>query len=197
MSGRAEIIQRLKSALSCPSAFEGDAFSYDRLQAQATLVGSIINELIRAAEDGSYLTKSLSHKYNSECCLKHYLFLYKHIVPHCLAHILDGLSVFEYKSATAVYSITIEATLEFFQEGELSLDFRVDGVSIFVFSFMFVPGAMVGLADPDVILVSRMQGRLGKYEEVRSATRAMSDCSPQALLFAALQGIAKASEWSA
>ncbi len=131
MSGRAEIIQRLKSVLSCPSAFEGDAFSYDRLQTQATAVGSIINELIRAAEDGGYLTKSLSYKYNSECCLKHYLFLCSNIVQHCLAHVLDGLVIFEYKSAAAVYSITIEATLEYFEEGELSLNFRVDGVSSF------------------------------------------------------------------
>jgi uncharacterized protein VirK/YbjX len=192
MTSRAEIIQRLKSALTRPSGYQGEAYSYDRLRAQTTEIGPILNELVRAAEEGGYLAKTLSGKYNSECSSRHYLFLYKHIASDRLAHLLDGLRIFEHQSAKAIYTITIECTLEYFQEGELSLDFRVDGVSIFVFSFMFVPGHVVGLADPDAILVSRMQGRLGRYEEVRSATRDMSDCSPQALLFAALQGIARA-----
>src|SRR5271157_3886068 len=149
MTSRAELIQRLKSALTRPSGYEGEAYSYDRLRAQTTEIGPILNELVRAAEEGGYLAKTLSGKYNSECSSRHYLFLYKHIAPDRLGHLLDGLQIFEHKSAKAIYTIIIECTLEYFQEGELSLDFRVDGVSIFVFSFMFVPGYVVGLSDPD------------------------------------------------
>ncbi len=79
------------------------------------------------------------------------------------------------------------------REGEMSLEmFQGEETSIAILSFSVVPGRLFALEAASVLLVSRIQGRPGVFEELRLATKAMNDVSPRAVLFAALTGIAKA-----
>jgi uncharacterized protein VirK/YbjX len=76
-------------------------------------------------------------------------------------------------------------------EGELSLCFYFNNKFLYSLSFTFVPGSIFELKQRTAILISRMQGQEGAFDVIRAATRELHDVSPQHLLYAILQGIAK------
>jgi uncharacterized protein VirK/YbjX len=77
-------------------------------------------------------------------------------------------------------------------EGEMSLNFEVDGRLVFVLSFTIVPGWVVQSEFDEVVLISRLQGVKGRYAEIQLATRTLHDVAPPAVLIAALCGLAHA-----
>jgi len=78
------------------------------------------------------------------------------------------------------------------REGELSLNFEVNGELVTILSFTIVPGCIVQSEAREVVLVSRVQGVRGAFEKIQRATRAMADIVPARILFAALVGFAEA-----
>ena len=76
-------------------------------------------------------------------------------------------------------------------EGEMSLNFEVNGKLVFLLSFTIVPGSIVQSEAPEVILISRVQGIRGCFDEIQVATKALFDVAPPALLIAALCGLAE------
>ena len=80
------------------------------------------------------------------------------------------------------------------QEGELSLVFRRRGTAIFTLSFSFVPGRLCSLEDAHVLLITRIQGTKGCFEDIRMATRLMEDVSPANVLLACAAGIGLAAD---
>jgi uncharacterized protein VirK/YbjX len=78
-------------------------------------------------------------------------------------------------------------------EGEITLEFRASGSVLFLISFTMVPGYAINTSDKSVLLISRMQGHKGRFDEIRKATRELKDVSPRSILFAVAQGIARAS----
>jgi len=64
----------------------------------------------------------------------------------------------------------------------------VNETDIYLISCSIVPGYVVGLEDRHVILISRMQGIKGAAEQIQQATKKINEISPQAILFAVLQG---------
>jgi uncharacterized protein VirK/YbjX len=77
-------------------------------------------------------------------------------------------------------------------EGELSLNFEVNGRVVFILSFTIIPGCVVKSEAQEVVLVSRLQVVKGCYDEIQRATRTLYDVAPPALLLAALCGVAEA-----
>jgi uncharacterized protein VirK/YbjX len=77
-------------------------------------------------------------------------------------------------------------------EGEFSLDLEVNGRLVYVLSFTIVPGLIVQSEAKEVILISRVQGVRGCFNEIQRATRTLHDVAPPALLISALCGIAEA-----
>ena len=57
-----------------------------------------------------------------------------------------------------------------------------------------VPGRVFRgiISDKTAILISRLQGKVGRFEDIRIATKDMGEISPQAILVAVLAGIALA-----
>ena len=88
------------------------------------------------------------------------------------------------------YNCTIQFERDTAREGEFSLYFSAGAEPIYCVSFTFFPGPIIGLPNPTVILVSRMQGKKGKFAQISQATKACDDVSPQAILWAVLQGVA-------
>jgi uncharacterized protein VirK/YbjX len=76
-------------------------------------------------------------------------------------------------------------------EGELSLVFHWNRKVIYTLGFSFAPGSAVGLDDSETILIGRMQGHKGVFAEIREATKALSEVSPQNALLAAVEGLAR------
>ena len=79
-----------------------------------------------------------------------------------------------------------------YTEGELSLNLEVNGTVVFILSFTIVPGRVVGLEAADVLMITRLQGVRGCRPQIHDVTKALHEVAPNALLVAALQGIAKA-----
>jgi uncharacterized protein VirK/YbjX len=79
-----------------------------------------------------------------------------------------------------------------YSEGELCLNFLADGIEVFILSFTFVSGSVVGSSAQNAILISCNQGTQGAQATIGMATKALLGVCPQALLVSALEGIAAA-----
>jgi len=74
----------------------------------------------------------------------------------------------------------------------MSLDLQVNGEIVFTLAFTIVPGWVVKSKASEVLLISRIQGVRGRYEEISLATKTLWDVAPSPLLLAAMQGFGKA-----
>lgn len=139
------------------------------------------------------LAKSLTNAQRASSHLHHYSFLQARLSPSSLRQILNcELRLFETSEQGHTFAIDLAAALHGYYEGELRLNFLADGNDIFVLSFTFVPGSVVGSPMRDAILISRNQGTKGTLPIIGMATRSLLGVCPQALLVSALEGIAEA-----
>ncbi|MFC5863829.1 DUF535 family protein [Acidicapsa dinghuensis] len=142
-----------------------------------------------AADD--YLVQELTIGERKTCFLHHYDWLAKSFPEKMLRKIMmDRVTLFEIFEGGERYEITLHFSHSSEKEGELTLDLHVQGNDLYVISFTVVPGAIVKSSEPDVLLVTRVQGLRGEYRAIQQATKALRDVAPPALLMAALQGFA-------
>jgi len=178
------------------------AHSWDQMQILVVLGHPAYRGLKRAYPrlPFKYLEdKYLAHGFNREeravCLLHHYRRLLR-TLPH---RVLRGLPqcaavLLEMRDEGTCYTVTMNLPELFQDEGELSLNLQADGEEIFVLSFTVVPGRVVQSEAEEVLLITRLQGVPGKFEQVRRMTKAMHDVGPGAFLVAVLHGIAEAWE---
>jgi uncharacterized protein VirK/YbjX len=144
-----------------------------------------------AADD--YLLRGLSVAQRKACFVHHYNWLREAFPEGALRQILQSsLPIFEIQDGESVFRIVVYLSKPFDKEGELSFDLEVDGMAVYVVSFTIVPGAIVESEASDVVLISRLQGVRGMFEQIRRVTRALHDVAPASMLLAALQGLAEA-----
>ena len=75
-------------------------------------------------------------------------------------------------------------------EGEMNLRFLMGTDLLYIMSFVVSPGSIWGREEPNVIVVTRVQGIRLFLKEMKTATAISGDCGPRLLLFAALEGLA-------
>jgi uncharacterized protein VirK/YbjX len=139
-----------------------------------------------------YLVRGFSTAQQSACFLHHYKRLYASMSADFLHQALHrSVTVFEVRRNDIHVEITLSSRPFEKKEGELTLNLHVDGVLVFVLSFTIVPGWVVQSEDPEVLMISRLQGAYGRYPEIRAATKAMHNVGPAALLLGALDGFAQ------
>jgi uncharacterized protein VirK/YbjX len=140
-----------------------------------------------------YLARGLTVAEQSECFMHHYRRLPDLIPEHILVQILlADLLLDEFRKGDDRFAIRMAFSRPWDYEGELSLNFEVDNKLVFVLSFTIIPGWVVKSEATEVVLISRIQGVKGCYDEIQLATKAMSDVAPPAILVAALCGFAEA-----
>ena len=145
--------------------------------------------------DRTYLANSFGDTDKYICFFHHYLFMADAVSPDAFKNmLLKEICLFRQTCGPNTYTVTLQSNQELDNEGELILQFRSGETTIYSVTFSFVPGHVFGGATGDkwVILISRLQGKVGKYEDMRQATKDMGEVSPQAILIAVLQGIALA-----
>lgn len=146
-----------------------------------------------AFDQREYLARNLIPETRYKCFVHHYDFLTGAVSNSALKLLVrNGVTLYASRPAQVEYSILMHNPRRGAYEGELSLFFVASGEAIFVLSFTVVPGYAVGLEDENVILIGRMQGQTRSPTAIREAAKDNSDVAPQAILFAALQGIARA-----
>jgi uncharacterized protein VirK/YbjX len=144
-----------------------------------------------------YLARGLTVAERAACFVHHYEHLVANLPYNILRRTLHrDLSVLELREGEALYRVTMGLSrcsdIGQDKEGELALKLLVDETQVFVLAFTVVPGSVVGSPSRDVLLISRLQGVRGCYREISSATKAMHEVAPAALLVAALRGVAEA-----
>jgi uncharacterized protein VirK/YbjX/tetratricopeptide (TPR) repeat protein len=142
----------------------------------------------------SYLSRNLDETVKYACFYNNYLYLYRSSISPGILHSMafSDVTLLEIRLGENIYSINIQISHDPIDEGELSLLFKFNGTVLYTVSFTIIPGYAVGLPDRHTLLISRMQGSRAKFQDIRHATKEMNDISPQALLIAALEGIAMA-----
>jgi uncharacterized protein VirK/YbjX len=143
----------------------------------------------------SYLANSFGDREKYICFFHHYMFICQATLPQSFQKmILKEVCLFRFHSDAHAYAIILHSNRELDNEGEMILQFQSEGTSIYSLTFSIVPAEVFGgvTNDESAILISRMQGKAGKFEEMRLATKAMGEITPQMCLVAALQGVAGA-----
>ncbi|MDE3187983.1 MAG: DUF535 family protein [Acidobacteriota bacterium] len=142
-----------------------------------------------------YLARDLSVDQRAACFLHHYKYLAAKFPADLLRRTLYGdVAMLDINESGNAYAVTMglpkPSDCEF--EGELSLYLRVNGAPVFNLSCTVVPGWIVESSAPDVLFITRLQGIEGCLQPISLATRTLCEVAPPALLFAALEGIARA-----
>ena len=140
----------------------------------------------------NYLARSFGLATRASCFLHHYRRLGIEIPDKLLSRMMLGnVLLFEMHQGGQSFGVSIGRSTSNLYEGELSLNFLVDGNTVFVLSFTIVPGWAVGSARSDVLLISRIQGSKGSYSQISLAMKAMNNLGIEVLLVTILQGIAR------
>ncbi|MBV8848831.1 MAG: DUF535 family protein [Methylobacteriaceae bacterium] len=135
-----------------------------------------------------YLAKSLSRDEAVSCFLRNYEFLVKKVSCEGVLKLCsDDYVLWDNRR----YHVTAKMEHGILDESENTLHFKEGWRAIYGTSFSFVPGHIFGSDEPDVILISRMQGRAGEGEKYLEATKSCGDITPQFVTYNVLLGLAK------
>lgn len=141
----------------------------------------------------NYLVRGFTVAERAACFLYHYKRLLSALPDSLLRRTLqEDVAIHEIPEGANRFVVTMGMSRPSFMEGELSLHLRVDGVIVYVISFTIVPGWVVKSQAEEILLITRLQGVKGAYPPISYATKTLHEVAPNALLFAALQGIAHA-----
>jgi len=140
-----------------------------------------------------YLARSFSVADRATCFTHHYQTLHDLLPRPFLMRLLHrDITLMQLREAETRYAVTFGLSRQHDKEGELSLNFQVDGATVFIMSFTIVPGRVIQSSSSDVLLITRIQGVKGCYRQISRATKALHDVAPSALLLATLQGVGQA-----
>jgi hypothetical protein len=141
----------------------------------------------------NYLVRDFTLADRVSCFLHHYKRLHTALPDSLLRLILQqDVVLLEICEGAHRFSITLGLSRPYDEEGELSLNLCVDDKIVSILAFTIVPGSVVHSPAAEILLISRLQGIKGAYPSISLATRTLHDVAPNALLLAALQGVADA-----
>ncbi len=144
----------------------------------------------------NYLAKGLAETDRARIQLNTYACLERLFPLKMLKSMLfEGRELWCHESEHGPIRITFRLAETQFNEGELGLYLWLKERLLYVFSFSIHPGFGVGRGER--LLISRMQTACGELDAVKLVTKALGDVTPQAAVFAAAQGFARAVEVSA
>lgn len=139
-----------------------------------------------------YLARGLTTAVRAAALAHHYRFLHAMLDAAAIRAVLgEGIELWQAEVDGSRFRIALGYAACAKNEGELTLSFLRGDDAIYHLAFSVVPGRQLGLPCPHALLVTRFQGTLGGFEQIRLATKAMHEVTPQWALFSALQGVAR------
>jgi uncharacterized protein VirK/YbjX len=139
----------------------------------------------------NFLALSFSTHSRAIILSNHYRFLGKVVANDFIGRICQG-SISLWEETVEGRRYAIDLTYPKNEEGELFLVFTEDSSRLFTLSFTIAPGDLLKVEDNQVVFIGRLQGVANKRDAVKQAGKSFHDVSPQALLLAAVRGIAAA-----
>ena len=142
-----------------------------------------------------YLFECLSNSFSTKSRLKiltnHFIY-FQNKFPNYVAHkiLKDGIVCWKEIKEDNVFEIMLMNTAPEECEGQLSLNFLMNGTVIYCLAFTFCQGNQFGLIDDQIIYVTRLQGTKKSLDIISKAAKFFSDNSPSTLLVSAIEGLA-------
>lgn len=139
-----------------------------------------------------YLARGFGKRQRKAIQKFHYKFVGRAVNSRFYARLVAG-NIELWRRAEELGCVTISLRVpEYGREGDLSLVLEIERKQIYELSFTIVPGSVVGVRAPSAMFVARVQGRKGRFDEIKRATKLCCDVSPPYLLMAAAEGLAGA-----
>ena len=170
-----------------------------RHRAMRTAIAAPIFAAIRALQlqlglkylNPQHLAIGLTSDARAAAMIHHYDFLAARVPATSFAAIVGrGLCVWSHAGDTGHHRIDLAFSHPTDNEGELTLDYRFDGVVVSACSFTFANGALAGVPDATILAVTRIQGVRAAAAAMRTAMRGLHSVSPAMVFTAVLSGIA-------
>jgi uncharacterized protein VirK/YbjX len=141
-----------------------------------------------------YLARRFSVSERAACFLHHYRRIHAALSENALRQILkDNVVLHNISHGSNHFTLTIGSPEHIGRlEGELSVDLRVNGKSVFNLSFIIVPGWVLKSDADEILLITRLQGAFGSRPQIELVRRAFHEFSPRKLLLSVVQGFADA-----
>ena len=143
---------------------------------------------------GNYVARCFPRNTRLTILTNHYNYLTKYVNDDFLTRIFEEkIILWREFSGENLFSITLNfphASYDDDCEGDLSLVFSANGLSLYVMSFTIIPGQVIKIANDQAIFISRVQGLSSHLALLRQATKNFHYISPAALLLVAVQAIA-------
>lgn len=140
----------------------------------------------------NYMAKSLGKQARREILLHHYRRIDDQTSDDFHARITaDPCILWRTIESDDAFAIALAFNTPSHIEGDLSVVFLCGEKRIFEISFAIVPGAVIGSARKELLLVGRVQGVKDELGAIRRAAKACHDVAPQYMLMLAAQSIAQ------
>ena len=137
-----------------------------------------------------YLAKTFNKAARRISLLHHYRFFAKRTKSNFYEKIV-GRRVVLWEGASENHRFAIALSFHVWHnEGDLSLIFIRDDVSLSQLSFTVIPGMLIGIESGDTMLIGCVQGAKNQFVSVREATKECHDIAPAHLLMVAAQSVA-------
>ena len=138
-----------------------------------------------------YLGSSFSIPERLAVAVNHHQSMARHFLPDFLRKSRSsGFGLWRHTHEDSRYDIALRYPYNYNHDGDLCLTLDLDGENICIVTFSIAPGALAGVADSQVLLVSGIQGIAGKIAQIRQATEACNNVSPAHMLLFAAQTLA-------
>jgi uncharacterized protein VirK/YbjX len=163
-----------------------------RVMAHPGLIGAVSRRprLLFKYLHRTYLAVGLDSACRLAILTHHYAFLLRSFrAPFLRTHLAQGLVLWQLPGDPAALKITLTFSNHDL-EGELMLALWTGEDSIYTASLTLAHGAALGAGHAPVVLITGLQGALGKLPLIRHATLACAETAPSYLLLAAVKGMA-------
>jgi uncharacterized protein VirK/YbjX len=143
----------------------------------------------------SYLVKDFRKSVRRECLRCHYDYLLTHLTDAFSEQLMTRpVLLWRREIDRSTYTISLDYNLDFPADGDLRLVFAQDEYPLYDLIFSIIPGKFIGSATAHALLITNVQGAVGKTNEIRQAMKACNRIAPPYVLVNAAEAIAGALE---
>lgn len=140
-----------------------------------------------------HLLRSFRIRSRLTAALHHYRAMRDLMSPECFGDMLGGgARIWSRTVEEDEYRVLLKYNRHFFYEGDIALVFSRGEKPLFQISFSIVPGALLDMAERDVMLIAGAQGASLESDEMKRAVKANGGVAPSHVAMAALRGVASA-----
>ncbi|QYE33483.1 MULTISPECIES: DUF535 family protein [Sphingosinicellaceae] len=148
-------------------------------------------QLARKYLNPLHLAIGLKSDERAAVMIHHYDFLATRFPPVALGTIFaQGMCVCTRETVVGQHRVDLIFSHPTDNEGELTLNYTLDGVLLSICSFTFAPGSLVAAQDETIIAVTLIEGVRANLDSLKGAMRTLCGVSPAMIFGAVLAGIA-------